>query len=99
MSGTFDCCPQKGLSRMEENKENRSLLTRTMSFRPPNLVLSAKALRKRFALSKRSMSDTWKDRTTLIEENCSFSQVLTINAYCINTHLDRSGADVKIGIF
>ncbi|CAB3379256.1 Hypothetical predicted protein [Cloeon dipterum] len=66
--------------RMEELKENRSLLTRTMSFRPPNLVISARALRKRFALSKRSLSDTWKDRTTLIEENGSFSQECSVDA-------------------
>ncbi|XP_065333971.1 uncharacterized protein LOC135935509 isoform X3 [Cloeon dipterum] len=65
---------------MEELKENRSLLTRTMSFRPPNLVISARALRKRFALSKRSLSDTWKDRTTLIEENGSFSQECSVDA-------------------
>ncbi|XP_059491244.1 uncharacterized protein LOC132205895 [Neocloeon triangulifer] len=66
--------------RMEELKENRSLLTRTMSFRPPNLVISAKALRKRFALSKRSLSDTWKDKATLIEENGSFSQECSVDA-------------------
>ena len=48
-----------------ESKDGRSLLTRTMSFRPPSLSLSARAraLRDKFANSKRSMSDSWKDQS------------------------------------
>jgi hypothetical protein len=52
-----------------DGKDSRSLLTRTMSFRPPSLSLSARAraLRDRFANSKRSLSDSWKDQSFLDE--------------------------------